>query len=149
MWWSWILTAVGVTGLYLAGRKVWWAWLIGLGAQVLWIAYALATVQYGFLVSAVAYGWVYGRNALSWYRDHQESVFPDGSDSGRREHRTPDEDREWWDHSNVSVDRSEMGIDWDRNRMHYTLAVDIEAPTQDQADAVHALIYKPFGGGKG
>jgi hypothetical protein len=33
--WSWVLTAVGVTGLYLAGRKVWWAWFVGLGAQVL------------------------------------------------------------------------------------------------------------------
>jgi len=66
MWWSWVLTAVGVTGLYLAGRKVWWAWLIGLGAQLLWMAYALSTQQYGFLVSAVAYGWVYATNARKW-----------------------------------------------------------------------------------
>ena len=40
-YWSWVLTAVGVTGLYFAGRKVWWAWLIGLGAQALWLAYAI------------------------------------------------------------------------------------------------------------
>ena len=66
MWWSWLLTAVGVFGLYMAGRKVWWAWLIGLGAQVLWLSYAVSTQQYGFIVSAVAYGWVYGKNALTW-----------------------------------------------------------------------------------
>lgn len=68
MWWSLLLTAVGVFGLYMAGRKVWWAWLIGLGAQVLWLSYAVSTQQYGFIVSAVAYGWVYGKNALAWRR---------------------------------------------------------------------------------
>lgn len=66
-YWSWVLAAVGVTGLYLAGRKIWWAWLIGLAAQVLWVAYALATAQYGFLVSAFAYGWVYALNARRWF----------------------------------------------------------------------------------
>lgn len=64
--WSWVLTAVGVTGLYLAGRKVWWAWFVGLGAQFLWLAYAIVTRQYGFVVSAFAYGWVYAKNARSW-----------------------------------------------------------------------------------
>ena len=68
-WWSWGLTAVGVLGLYLAGKKIWWAWLIGLGAQFLWIAYALTTQQFGFIISAVAYGWVYGRNARLWKKD--------------------------------------------------------------------------------
>jgi hypothetical protein len=67
-WWSWLLTAVGVTGLYLAGRKVVWAWLVGLGAQVLWVAYAVTTSQWGFLVSAFAYGSVYLNNHLAWKR---------------------------------------------------------------------------------
>ena len=69
MMWSYVLTAVGVTGLYLAGRKVWWAWFIGLGAQLLWLAYALSTEQYGFIVSAFAYGFVYARNGARWMRD--------------------------------------------------------------------------------
>lgn len=67
-WWSWLLTAVGVTGLYFAGQRRAWAWLIGLGAQVLWVAYAIATEQWGFLVSAGAYGAVYARNARLWMR---------------------------------------------------------------------------------
>lgn len=81
--WSWVLTAVGVTGLYLAGKRVWWAWFVGLGAQVLWLAYALVTAQYGFVVSAFAYGWVYARNGRAWLREHQQAVFPDGPDAGR------------------------------------------------------------------
>lgn len=64
--WSWILTAVGVFGLWLAGRKSPWGWAVGMAAQVLWVSYALATVQYGFLVSAGAYFWVYLKNFRAW-----------------------------------------------------------------------------------
>jgi hypothetical protein len=64
--WSWLLTAVGVTGLYVAGSRKRWGWAIGLGAQVLWLAYALTTRQYGFLVSCLAYGFVYARNFRRW-----------------------------------------------------------------------------------
>lgn len=68
-WWSWLLTAVGVFGIYLAGRKSKAGWAVGLGAQTLWIAYAVATRQWGFIVSALAYGWVYGRNWLRWHHE--------------------------------------------------------------------------------
>ena len=64
--WSYALTAIGVFGLWLSGRKDARGWLVGLGAQVLWIAYAIATEQWGFIVSAAAYGWVYARNARAW-----------------------------------------------------------------------------------
>ncbi|MEV4461475.1 hypothetical protein [Microbispora sp. NPDC049633] len=68
-YWSWLLMAVGVLGLYYAGKRRAIGWAIGLGAQALWIAYAIATRQWGFIVSALAYGAVYGRNYLSWRRD--------------------------------------------------------------------------------
>ena len=68
-YWSYILTAVGVFGLFLAGRKSRWGWAVGIGAQSLWIAYALTTEQYGFLISAGAYGWVYTKNFLAWRRE--------------------------------------------------------------------------------
>lgn len=64
--WSWLLTAVGVTGLFLAGSSRKLGWAIGLGAQVLWITYAVATRQWGFIASAFAYGFVYARNWLRW-----------------------------------------------------------------------------------
>ena len=69
MIWSFILAAVGITGLLLAGRKSVWGWAIGVGAQVLWIAYALATRQYGFILTAVAYGIVYGINWWTWFKE--------------------------------------------------------------------------------
>lgn len=65
-WWSWLLTAVGVFGLWLAGRRDARGWAIGLAAQGLWLTYAVSTRQWGFLASAAAYGWVYARNLRRW-----------------------------------------------------------------------------------
>jgi len=70
-WWSWLLTAWGVTGLVLAGRRKSVGWAVGLSAQALWVAYAIATRQWGFIVSAVAYGCVYARNWMTWRRSER------------------------------------------------------------------------------
>ena len=67
--WSWVLTVVGVTGLYLAGSKRIIGWWIGVGAQALWLSYAVVTRQWGFIVSAFAYGSVYFRNIARWRRE--------------------------------------------------------------------------------
>lgn len=72
--WSWALMAVGVTGLYLAGRRSIWGWVVGLGAQVLWLAYSVTTRQWGFLVSCFAYGAVYVVNLLRWRERHPAEV---------------------------------------------------------------------------
>ena len=69
-WWSWILTAVGLTGFVFVGRKDWWAWYINIGCQVLWFSYAIVTAQYGFIVAALAYTIVFTRNAIKWTKDH-------------------------------------------------------------------------------
>ena len=66
-WWSWVLAAVGVLGIWLAGRHSAIGWAVGLGAQVLWVAYAVVTRQRGFIASALAYGTVYGHNWLRWH----------------------------------------------------------------------------------
>jgi len=71
-WWSWLLTAVGVLGLYIAGRRNRWGWAVGIGAQFLWLAYAIASQQWGFIVSVGAYGWVYVRNFLAWRQGEEK-----------------------------------------------------------------------------
>jgi len=67
--WSWLLMAVGILGLYLAGRRNVYGWAVGASAQLLWVAYATATHQYGFYVSAAAYFWIYTKNFLAWRRE--------------------------------------------------------------------------------
>jgi len=61
-WWSWLLTSLGLLGLWLAGSQKRVGWGIGIATQLLWAVYAIRSQQYGFLVSATAYAMVYGRN---------------------------------------------------------------------------------------
>lgn len=70
MMWSYILTVVGLSGFWLAGKKVWWAWYINVAAQALWATYAVVTTQYGFLVGAAVYTVVFSRNAYKWTTEH-------------------------------------------------------------------------------
>lgn len=68
--WSWVLTLIGVTGFYFAGKKKWWCWYINIANQIFWVAYSLITEQWGFLLGCAIYSWVFGRNAIEWTRDH-------------------------------------------------------------------------------
>ena len=68
-YWSWILAVIGVSGIYFVGKKTIWGWLVLLFNETLWVAYAIITEQYGFIVSAVAYAAVYVRSYLHWKED--------------------------------------------------------------------------------
>lgn len=67
--WSWVLAALGVTGIYFVGKKTIWGWLILCVNECLWIIYAVVTQQYGFIFAALAYATVYIRSYLHWRRD--------------------------------------------------------------------------------
>ena len=65
-YWSWILMSVNLTAMVLAGRRLWWAWLVAVVAECLWLVYGDATQQWGFSVFALVFGAVYLRNAYTW-----------------------------------------------------------------------------------
>jgi hypothetical protein len=67
---SWVVGAVGLTGFYFAGKRVWWSWYINLGCQILWFAYALVTGQPAFLVTAAVYFVIFAINACKWTKEH-------------------------------------------------------------------------------
>lgn len=67
--WSFILAGIGLLSLWVAGNHNKAGWMIGIIAQVLWFWYAIATEQFGFILSCFAYGWVYARNWLRWSRE--------------------------------------------------------------------------------
>lgn len=69
--WSYLLTGVGCTGFWLAGRKVWWSWWVNVGCQGLWASYAVATQQWGFLLGIPVYLVVFIPNAVRWTREHR------------------------------------------------------------------------------
>lgn len=59
--WSYALAAIGVTGLLIAAHRAKIGWWFNVVAQVAWLAYGLATRQWGFVVTAFAYAFAYGR----------------------------------------------------------------------------------------
>lgn len=69
MYWSYILAAIGVTGIFFVGRKTIWGWHILLVNEALWITYAIITKQYGFILSAIAYAAVYIRSYRHWSKE--------------------------------------------------------------------------------
>jgi hypothetical protein len=54
-WWSWALTGIGLTCLYLMSTGRAWPWLAACFAQSAWITYGFVTHQFGFVVSGCAY----------------------------------------------------------------------------------------------
>jgi hypothetical protein len=72
-YWSYFLSAVGILGIYLAGKKNKAGWAVGFGVQGVWIAYAIASRQWGFILSAIAYGTVYARNWIKWRADERSA----------------------------------------------------------------------------
>lgn len=73
-YWSYILAAVSVFGLWLAGRKSKTGWAVGFGSQFLWATYGVVTEQWGFALSAIPFAWVQGRNYLAWSKTEKETV---------------------------------------------------------------------------
>lgn len=69
VWWSITLTVLGGLGwlLVTVDRRI-HGFCVGLLAQVAWVAYAVATAQWGFLGSATLFGAI---NALGLYRWRQ------------------------------------------------------------------------------
>lgn len=63
---SWLVGAIGITGFFLAGRKVWWSWYVNIICQVFWVLYAIVSSTPAFFVTAAFYTAVFSYNAWKW-----------------------------------------------------------------------------------
>lgn len=66
---SYILSAVSLTSLWLMGNKNKLGIVVGLVGQILWLAYALMLKQYGLIIGVVAYTIIHVRNLIKWARE--------------------------------------------------------------------------------
>jgi hypothetical protein len=63
---SWLLSAIGIFGYWLLAEKDnKWGWIVGVTYNILWIFYALATHQLGFIAVCVFFVVV---NARGFYK---------------------------------------------------------------------------------
>lgn len=65
-WLSWVLSATSGLMLWLMGNKSPWGPRVGLINQGLWIAYAVATEQWGLLPGVLLYTVIHARNVRKW-----------------------------------------------------------------------------------
>lgn len=65
-WLPWLLSAITIYSMLLAGNKKKGAWLIGMINQALWLVYILTGHFWGLLPMNIALWIVYGRNYFKW-----------------------------------------------------------------------------------
>lgn len=69
-----LLTSAGTLwGMWAAGGKKSYAWVIGLANQVVWLAFIVAFQSWGLLPLSAALVVVYSRNHLRWKREQAEA----------------------------------------------------------------------------
>lgn len=62
----WLLSAITIYTMVLAGNKRPGAWLVGLVNQLLWLVWIALSGSWGLLPMNLALWIVYGRNYLRW-----------------------------------------------------------------------------------
>jgi hypothetical protein len=67
---SWVVTAIGISGFLLAGRKVWWSWYVNIACQFIWAMYAFLSDTPAFYVASAFYFIVFSINAFKWTKEH-------------------------------------------------------------------------------
>jgi hypothetical protein len=65
----WVMSAVTLYAMYLAGNKSPVAWMLGLGNQALWLLFIVHTAAWGLLPMLVGMVVIYSRNLLKWKRE--------------------------------------------------------------------------------
>lgn len=66
-----VLSVWGAVGMYIAGRKSWYGWAMGLAIQPVWVVFAIVVDSWPLILSPLLYGSVYARNLWCW---RQEAV---------------------------------------------------------------------------
>lgn len=64
----WVLSALTVYSMWLAGEMSRHAWLVGLVNQTLWLLWITLSGMWGLLPGAVAIAFVFLRNYIKWSR---------------------------------------------------------------------------------
>lgn len=64
----WLLSAITIYTMFLAGNVSKATWLVGLANQALWLVWIVAAEAWGLIPMNVALWIVYARNHLKWNR---------------------------------------------------------------------------------
>lgn len=71
---TWVMTLTSVLGIWLAGRKNWMGWAVGVAVQPLWLLFNLMVGAWGLMPMPFIYGWIYAHNLYKWRKADRETV---------------------------------------------------------------------------
>lgn len=67
-----LTSGVTLTGMWAAGSKKPWAWLVGLGNQALWLVVIVTTGAWGLLPLSASLVVIYTRNHIRWTKEARD-----------------------------------------------------------------------------
>jgi hypothetical protein len=73
--WTWVLFSmeiVGVTGMLVVGKKIWWGWMIVLLHSIPWFIYSISHDKPGFIAMSVMWWISHAYNMTKWRREQHK-----------------------------------------------------------------------------
>lgn len=77
---TWIISIATITQIYFAGNKVWWAWLITIFNQILWLIFIIGSNSWGLLPLNAVMVILGVRNCLKWFSEARAERIRDQRD---------------------------------------------------------------------
>jgi hypothetical protein len=74
LWVPWVLATGNVGSAYLSGKRNKWGWALLVFTQLLFVAYAIITGQYGFLLQNVVMATIGVVNYVKWMREDKATA---------------------------------------------------------------------------
>ena len=65
-WWGWAANAVLFSGLWFVGNRLWWAFLLTIVGEVVWVVIAVNRHQYDLAAICAVFALLALRNLLKW-----------------------------------------------------------------------------------
>ena len=73
--WTWILFAmeiIGVAGMLVVGKKIWWGWLIVLLHSIPWFIYSISHNKPGFIAMSAMWWISHAYNMTKWRKEQHK-----------------------------------------------------------------------------
>jgi hypothetical protein len=73
--WTWILFGmeiVGVLGMLMVGRKLWWGWAIVLLHSIPWFIYSISHDKPGFIAMSLMWWVTHAYNMMKWRKENNK-----------------------------------------------------------------------------
>jgi hypothetical protein len=73
--WTWLLFAmeiIGVAGMFVVGKKIWWGWAIVLAHSLPWFVYSISHDKPGFIAMSLMWWVTHFYNMVKWRQEHNQ-----------------------------------------------------------------------------